>query len=194
MKLAHIALMLVLWALSGPASYAAGDWQAYDQEGEAKYKAHDYAESEVLLRKAVQAAQAENSQAGLDKSLSDLGWLYTDQKRFADAEPIYNQFLQVRLKAFGATSMKTETAYRLLGNDQHAEGKNPAALTNLLEALKIVEQQPATDATNDELMGVLKNIAVVYKAEGNTTEYQAYSQRAQTLAFQYLQGKHFGNR
>lgn len=38
----------------------------------------------------------------LATALSNLGRLYRDQKRFADAEPLYKRALAIREKAFGA--------------------------------------------------------------------------------------------
>lgn len=193
MKLAHTALILIASALvSAPACFALDNWQSLDQQGQAMYKIKNYPEAEALLKQAVQVATQNNDQAGQDKTLFDLGWVYNDQKNYPAAEQVYIKLVQLRQKMYGPTSMKTEAAYRLLGNVELAEGKTADALTNLMLALKIVEAQPQTDANNKELMGVLRNVADVYKAEGNTAQYQAYMARAQKLAFAYMQQVHFG--
>lgn len=193
MKLVPIALTFALAAgmLMPPCFALDPAWQAFNDGAEAQFKAKNYFDAEVLFLKAKTQAVSMGEKTELAKTLSDMGWMYDNLKRYGDAEKVYTELLAVRKVLFGDNSLEVARAYRLIGNEQVNQGKLPLGEANYLLALNILDalignSNPAPDADTKELIGLLRNLVTVCQLEHKDADAQAYQTRVASVGLGYV--------
>lgn len=193
MKLVPIALSLVLAAgMFVPPCFALDPtWQAFNDGAEAQFKIKNYVDAEALFLKAKTQAVSMGEKTELAKTLSDMGWMYDNLKRYGDAETTYTELLAVRKVLFGDNTLEVARAYRLIGNEQVNQGKLPLGEANYLAALNILDaligrSNPAPDADTKELIGLLRNLVTVCQLEHKDADAQAYQTRVASVGLGYV--------
>lgn len=189
MKLHPFALAITFAAgLLNPCFALDPEWQAQNDGAEAQFKLKNYTAAEAMFMKARQIATERNENQELGKTLFDMAWMYDSLGRLSDAEILYSQLLQARIKAFGDGSVDVAKAYKLLADEQLKLNKLDKAETNMLAGLRILEVlAPHSTDANKVLIGLLKDLAKVCRLEHKDADALAYDKRASELAIAYSQ-------
>ena len=126
------------------------------------------AEKILTILKKVQSAD----QASLDTeyliSLNNLAELYRAQGRYADAEPLYLEALEIKRTALGAAHPDTATSLNNLAQLYRAQGRYADAEPLYHEALEIF--RTALGAAHPDTATSLNNLAALYHAQGRYTD------------------------
>ncbi len=77
-------------------------WETYVDAASEAYQQGNYAEAEKQLSAALQEAEKFGPEdPRLSATLNNLAWLYDDQGKYAEAEPLYKRSLAILEKALG---------------------------------------------------------------------------------------------
>jgi tetratricopeptide (TPR) repeat protein/nucleoside phosphorylase len=149
-----------------------------------------YAIAEPLLKRALlireQQLGAEHPATAL--SLSDLGALYQDQRKYTEAEPLLKRALLIREQQLGAEHPATAQSLNTLAALYQDQGKYTEAEPLLKRALMTHKQQLGTERPSTAQS--LHNLAMLYKAQGKYTEAEPLLKRALLIREQQLGAEH----
>ena len=152
-----------LWvALALPA--AAADWRALNDEAIALYRKGDLDAAATRAREAVAAAEtaAGPDHPSVASCLNNLAAILRAQKKYAEAEPLYQRVLAIRERTFGAASPETALALNNLAVLHDAQDQLEPAEAYYRRALEIREKaQP--DAL--DTAATMNALAAVYMAQ-----------------------------
>ena len=111
---------------------------------------------------------------------NDLGNLYRDQGKLAEAEQMYQRALQGTEKALGAEHMSTLSTVNNLGILYRDQGKLAEAEQMYQRALQGIEK--ALGAEHTSTLDTVNNLGILYQSQGKLADAEQMYQRA-------LQGK-----
>ncbi len=143
--------------------------------------------AESLLRRALELHQQSTRRDGesgrLDTAgyLDQLGSLYHDQGRFAEAVPLFLEALDLRKAMLGPDHLFVAESANNLAFLYRAQGDLVRAEPLFLQALAIQEARMSTDGPGSgqtHLVRSLNNLGELYRRLGNPQRAEAYLQRA----------------
>lgn len=156
-------------------------------EANALTKKKKYKEAETCLKEALSAAEEFGPQdLRVATTLNNLGLLYYNQKRYEEAEPVYNRAIQIRENGLGHEHPQVAISLSNLALLYYAQKKHTKALSLAQDALKIREKTLAPDHL--DLAMSLNNLALIHHALKQHDKAERYSQRALEIREQ-----HFGS-
>jgi tetratricopeptide (TPR) repeat protein len=135
------------------------DWKESLQSGLSQHYLGHLAESEGLLRTALEGARKDGKKADVADVLTHLGALYLSEDRFAQAEDAYREALSI-YKGSASPETGAVIALRGLGAAYALEGKDKKAVSLLNDALREAKQHFSSDSA---LMAtILNSLGMVY--------------------------------
>ncbi|MCS6316791.1 MAG: tetratricopeptide repeat protein, partial [Nitrospira sp.] len=172
----HIPRWLSLALVAGMAlccvdgSWAAGPdaWQQLFADGVKAREAAHYAEAEHLLRRALdEAEQVGFDAARVAAAANNLGLLYHDQGRLAEAQPLYARALAIWEQQLGPEHEDVAAALNNLAEIAHAEADWGRA-EPLYERVLAIERN-VLGAAHPDVAISLNNLAELYRKQGRET-------------------------
>jgi len=155
-------------------------WQMYTDSGKAYFRLRQYRESENMLSAALQVAEQFGPQdPRLAVSLNNMARLRQAQKRYGDAEQLYNRALLIAETERGREHLDTAVCLSNLAGLFQVEGKYVDAEAAYKEAMAIMEK-----ALGPEHAGVgriLANYAALLKKMNRMSEADAAEARAKAI-------------
>jgi tetratricopeptide (TPR) repeat protein len=128
------------------------------------------------------------STKGMEWALRNLGILYADQGRLAEAEAMYAQALQGTEEALGAKHTSTLDTVNNLGNLYKNQGRLAEAEAMYDRALQGYEE--ALGAKHTSTLDIVNNLGVLYENQGRLAEAEAMYDRALQGYEEALGAKH----
>ena len=117
-------------------------WENYSDAGRERYEQARYAEAEELFFAALKEAESFGEKdTRLATTLNELALLFTDQGKYAEAEPFFQRSLAIREKALGpehpdvATSLENY-AFLLQEMDRNTEADELAERARAIRAIE----------------------------------------------------------
>jgi tetratricopeptide (TPR) repeat protein len=155
-------------------------WQMYTDSGKAYFQMRQYQESENMLASALQVAeQFGPGDRRLTVSLNNLARLRQVQKRYADAEQLYNRALAMAETERGRNHPDTAICLSNLAGLLQFEQKYPEAEAAYTEALAILEKTLGPE--HESIGRVLGNYAALLRKMGRAADAAAADARAKTF-------------
>jgi CHAT domain-containing protein/tetratricopeptide (TPR) repeat protein len=105
-----------------------------------------------------------------------LAWVYQQQRKYVDAEALYNRALAIKQKAFGTDHPSLAASLNSLAIVYEAEGEYAQAEVLYKRALAI--KQKALGKDHPSVAGSLNNLAILYKREGKYVEAEGFYKSA----------------
>ncbi|WP_068815064.1 tetratricopeptide repeat protein [Phormidesmis priestleyi] len=116
------------------------------------------------FRKAIDLQGVSDQEEDFANSLSWLAYLYRSQGRYAEAEPLYLQALEIRQRQLGDDHPDVATSLNNLASLYKSQGRYPEAEPLYLQALEIRQRQLGDD--HPAVATSLNNLAGLYKSQG----------------------------
>lgn len=147
------ATALLLLALATPCEFVHGaddnwssfiaEWDALVREAEAYYDVADYDAAIVVSKQALELAKhnVKPDHFAIAESLNNLAFLYHNQGKYVDAEPLFKQALAIREKAANQTHVIT--SLNNLAELYRAQENYAEAELYYKRALKLRERRPS---------------------------------------------------
>ena len=155
-------------------------WQMYTDSGKAYLRLHQYKESDSMLAAALQVAEQFGPQdLRLSVSLNNLARLRQAQKKYADAEQLYNRALAIAETERGHDHPDTGICLSNLAGLLQVEEKLPEAEAAYKESIAILEKAMGPDHVS--VRRVLVNYAGLLRKAGRIEEADAAEARARYI-------------
>jgi len=155
-------------------------WQMYTDSGKAYFRLHQYRESENMLSAALQVAEPFGPQdPRLALSLNNLARLRQAQKRYGDAEALYNRALLISETERGREHLDSAVCLSNLAGLFQVEGKYVDAEASYQKALAIMEK--ALGSEHAGVGRILANYAALLKKMNRMSEADAAEARAKAI-------------
>ena len=113
------------------------------------------------------------------QTLDNLAGLYARQKRYRDAEPIYQRELAIREKILGKEHHDTATTINNLACLYTEQRKTKQAEELFIRALAI--QEKTLGANHPEVANTCENYAILLRKVGRITDARANEKRAKEI-------------
>ena len=155
-----MVLALPLWC----GCTAADPWQSEYGAGLTAFGNHDFVNSESNLKKAAHSAITKGRTVELADTLTMLGRVYSEQGKFADAEPLLKDALAIYRDKMGPHSVRVAVALNELASCHHKQGEYSQAEALCLEALAI--NMKALGPDTPSVASTANNLAEIYQKEG----------------------------
>jgi tetratricopeptide (TPR) repeat protein len=156
-------------------------WQMYTDSGKAYLRMHQHKEAENMLASALQVAEQFGSEdPRLSVGLNNMARLRQAQKRYAEAEQLYNRALAIAESERGREHPDTAICLSNLAGLLQVEGKTDEAESSYKEALAILEK--TMGPTHVSVGRVLANYTTLLRKAGRNEEADAAEARAKTIA------------
>jgi tetratricopeptide (TPR) repeat protein len=184
----HLLLCLVALALFlCTAFYFAkmAAWNMYTATGMAAYKQGQYALAEKDFSAAVDEAEKFGPQdMRLGMSLNSLVEVYRAEGKDAEAEKLYNRFLQIYektlwQKALSSNNLGVAGGLNQLAGTYSAQGKYAEAEKLYNRALEMNEK--SLGPNNPRVASILNNLAGLYRAQWKYAEAEKLEARAKAI-------------
>jgi tetratricopeptide (TPR) repeat protein len=141
------------------------DWKESLGSGLSQHYRGHFAESETLLKIALDGARKDGKKTDVAEVLTHLGALSLSQDRFADAEDAYGEALSI-YKRSAPTESGVVVALRGLGAAYALERRDKKAASLLNDALRLAKQRFSSDTA---LMAtILNSLGMVYLDDGQS--------------------------
>ncbi|HNE34845.1 MAG TPA: tetratricopeptide repeat protein, partial [Nitrospira sp.] len=128
MGFVSLVALIVLCAATGSGATEPDGWMQRFEEGVKAREAAHYGEAEPLLAQALrEAAQSRADDARVAVAANQLGLLYHDQGRLAEAESLYQRALGIWEAQLGPEHEDVAAALNNLAEIAHAKGEWAAA-------------------------------------------------------------------
>jgi tetratricopeptide (TPR) repeat protein len=155
-------------------------WQMYTDSGKAYFQMRQYKESENMLGSALQVAeQFGPGDQRLTLSLNNLARLRQAQKRFAEAEELYNRALAIVESEHGRQHPDSAVCLSNLAGLLQFEQKYPEAEAAYTEAIAILESTLGPD--HESIGRVLGNYVALLRKMGRAADAAAADARAKSF-------------
>jgi tetratricopeptide (TPR) repeat protein len=152
----------------------------YTDSGKAYFRLHRYRESENMLSAALQVAEQFGPQdPRLAVSLNNMARLRQAQKRYGDAEALYNRALLISETERGHEHLDTAVCLSNLAGLLQVEEKHADAEASYKEALAIMEKVLGPEHAG--VGRILANYAALLKKINRTAEAGAAEARAKAI-------------
>jgi CHAT domain-containing protein/Tfp pilus assembly protein PilF len=145
-------------------------WQAMDKLAEKAFEAGDHSQAIMLAQNALEFARRAfgDRDAQTLASLGNLAFLYEDQHRYNDAEPLYREALQTRRDVLGSRHADTLASVNSLANLYESQGRYGEAEPLYLEALQTARD--VLGPRHPQTLTSANNLAFLYNAQGRYAE------------------------
>lgn len=121
-------------------------------------------------------------------SLNNLAELYRIQGRYLEAEPLYQQVLEMRISLWGEEHLDIAESLNNLGSFYFDKGNFLAAEQNLFAALNLWKRLLGNE--HSEVAIGLNNIAQLYQTQGNYLEAENIYKQALDIQNKFLDSEH----
>jgi tetratricopeptide (TPR) repeat protein len=170
-------LLMLLPFLTGYSGLRPGATpESLEWSGLIAYSDGRYDDASQAFLEAIRESEHEDAQPGLGQLLSDLGWLYHEQDRDAQADSLLRRALVIDRTRFGPDALPAARRTQELGMLYQAEGKFKEAGPLLERALSLYERNPKADAR--ELAITQAQVGLNYQATGNLDRGEVLLKRA----------------
>jgi len=139
-----------------------------------------YTEAERLLLDAIKIGEKlEKGDPRLANSLNDLAMVYSAQNKYATAEPLYKQALEIMESAYGPDDARVGVSLNNMANLQIAMNNYAEAESLFKRSLSIVEK--ALGPNHPTVASVLENYAVLFRETNRNVEMAEMNARAAAI-------------
>jgi tetratricopeptide (TPR) repeat protein len=147
-------------------------WDSHIDEGSKAYSEQDFEEAEKQYLAAIKEAEKFGPQdSRLITSLDSLASVYEAQRKWVEAEPLYQRTLALQENLLGLEHPEVADNLNNLAIVYKAQGKYSEAEPLYKRALAIREKANGPD--HPDIADGLENLAMVYKTEGKYREAEA---------------------
>ncbi|MGH7204581.1 MAG: tetratricopeptide repeat protein [Nitrospiraceae bacterium] len=169
----------VVWYLAGASSLfvlgctgssdPAARWEKDSAKASEAFQQGRYAEAETLWESALKDAESfQPEDPRLVVSLKNLAQLYDDQKKYADAEPLYQRLLAIDEKTLGPDHPDVATILYRLAKLYQARGKYAEAEPLYQRALAI--REGVLGPTHPDVIMILESYAALLRDTNRTDD------------------------
>ena len=151
-------------------------WQSNYDAGLKAFGNHDFVHAEQYLKAAAQGAVKEHRTVELADTLTMLARVYSDQGKFAAAEPLLKDALAVYRQKLGNQSPRVAVALNELASCHHKQGEYLEAEPLCKEALAIDEKVLGPDTPS--VASTANNLAEIYQKEGKDQDAEPLFRKA----------------
>jgi len=189
-RFSWLVAALVWLALSaGPVRGQTESWESLMSAGLAAYQQGDYAAAEDHWTAALKIAEGFGAgDPRVATSLNNLGALYQDQGRYAEAEPLHQRSLAIWEKVLGAEHPQVATTLNHLALLNQAQGSYAEAEPLYRRSLAILEK--ALGPEQPDVAASLNNLALLYHDQGRYGEAEPLYQRSLAIREKVLGPEH----
>ena len=155
-------------------------WEKDTVAGTQAYQQGRYGQAEKSWLAAVeQAKNFGDENVFLGVSLNNLAFLYRNQGKYAEAEPLHQRALAIREKVLGPEHPEVATSLNNLAMLYRAQGKDAEAEPLLQRSLAIREK--ALGAEHPDVAQSLENYAVLLRKMDRNAEAEKLEERARVI-------------
>ncbi len=155
-------------------------------------EAQDYQQEQDLAIEYYQKAVALQKELGLEvdlaTSFNELAYLYNFQGRYSEAEPLYQQALQMRKRLLGESHPDVATSLNHLAGLYYSQGRYSEAEPLTQQALQMRKQ--LLGESHPDVATNLNNLAFLYKSQGRYSEAEPLLKQALQMRKQLLGESH----
>lgn len=177
-KSSLLAMLLGLCCASiGYAQGIDADWATLNRKTAELYRAGQYADAEMVAKRALEIAQknVDAKHPDLATSLNNLAVIYRAQGLIAQAEPLHQRALAIREKAFGPDHPAIVTSLNNLAEIYKVKGNFAQSEALFQRALAIRAHTLSPNHPN--IVASLNNLAGVYDAQGKFAQAEPLYKR-----------------
>jgi tetratricopeptide (TPR) repeat protein len=158
-----------------------GEYQDYKQEQELAIE---------YFSKAIELQEELGLEKNLANSLNNLAELYREQGRYAEAEPLYHQALELRKRLLGESHPDFANSLNNLANLYNYQGRYSEAEPLYLQALEL--RKRLLGESHPDVASSLNNLAILHNYQGRYTEAEPLYLQALELRKRLLGESHPG--
>ena len=167
-SLYFILLLIVFYlycAIACGISYGQEEsWEAINARVTELHGQKKYQEALPLAEKCLALARKSGDDVRTAHSLNNLAFLYEQQKRYAEAEPLYKEALQIRRRVLGTEHRITAMTLNNLARLYEAQKRYAEAEPLYREVMEI--RKKVLGPRHSDTASALNNLAMLYKALG----------------------------
>ena len=157
-------------------------------------EAQDYLQEQDLAIEYYQKAVALQTELGLEAdlatSLNNLAYLYYFQGRYSEAEPLFQQALEMNKRVLDESHPSVATSLNNLAYLYHFQGRYSEAEPLFQQALEMNKQ--VLGESHPDVANSLNNLASFYESQGRYNEAELLFQQALQMKKQVLGESHPG--
>ncbi len=139
----------------------------------------EYRQAEVWLGRLLELREAGKDELALARVQHDLAWLYHNQARYAEAEPLYRRSLAIKEKSLGKDHPDVAATLNNLAELYRTQGRYAEAEPLYRRSLAIRESKLGKD--HPAVATALNNLAELYKAQGRYAEAEPLYTRSLSI-------------
>ncbi|MGQ0810094.1 MAG: tetratricopeptide repeat protein [Nitrospiraceae bacterium] len=144
-------------------------WEQEQAKASEAFRQGRYADAETRWAAALKKAEEfEVRDPRLDTTLDSFAFLYSSQLKYADAEPLYQRLLTIRLKVLGSTHPDVAKTLYNLAKLAHAQGQHDKAEPLYQRALAIHEK--ALGPTHADVAVILESYVALLRETNRLDE------------------------